>query len=86
MLVKRIFRVNYHAEDAFPDGEEWIPDLFHTKDFLVFTKAVKFAQAHCQFVGAAGIDQIDIDLTNGYETEIDTDMRWECTKTECYHV
>jgi len=86
MVVKHIFRVDYHAEDAFPDGEEWIPDLTHIQDFNVFTQAVKFAQAHCQFTGAARIEQIDIDPNCIYGPEIDTDIRWECTETDCYRI
>ena len=83
MIVNHIFRVNYHAEDAFPAGEEWIPDKTHDKDFLVFTEAVQFAKSHCDLVGACGIYQIDID-DKGREHE--TGNKWECTRTEHYRI
>ncbi len=79
MIVTKVFRVNYHKEDAFPPGEEWIPDKTHDKDFKVFTEAVAFAQAHCNLVGACGIYQIDIDH-KGREHEADS--WWECTHND----
>ena len=79
MIIGRFYRVNYHKEDAFPEGEEWIPDKTHDKDFKVFTHAVEFALENCNLIGACGIYEIDIDFAEGYETEVPTDNTWEVT-------
>ncbi len=83
MLIKHIYRVLYYNENSFIDGEIQ-PDLFETKDFLVFTKAVKFAQSNSDIVGAAQIEQIDIYLEKSREKEKQTGEKWEVTQTE-YH-
>lgn len=85
-IINHIFRVIYHTKDSFDKEGEFLPDKFKTKDFKVFTQAVKFAQVNCDLCGAAGINQIDIDFSQGYEVEIETNNRWECTQTECYIV
>ena len=85
MLIKHIYRVFYWNENSFIDGEIQ-PDLFETKDFLVFTKAVKFAKSNCNIAGAAQIEQIDIYLEGNREKEKPTGEKWEITQTEHYKI
>ena len=43
IAIKQVFRVLFWDDDSFVAGE-FQPDIYKTKDFLVFTQALQFAK------------------------------------------
>ena len=76
MLVDRIFRVKYFADDYDKDNVGNNPH--RTKNFKVFTKALAFAKSNCEYANVAGIDEINIHLIDKKETE-EIGTQWSVT-------
>ena len=83
MIKGCIYRVDYHTEKSFIDGE-FVPDIFKTKDFQSLAEAVSFAQKHCSVVGAARITEVVVGTRNGRKYENETNNHWEVTQDEYY--
>lgn len=78
-MIKRIFRVYYWGDFSFVNGD-FHPDIFKTKDCLVFTEALKFAQSQQD---TARIEEVL--FYNKPPKEVIAD-KWEINGTEYYRI
>lgn len=75
--INQVFRVYFWDKDSFVDGE-FQPDIFKTKDYLVFTKALGFAKNQ---QNTAQIEAVAI--YNKYPKEVVIN-KWEVSGNDYY--
>lgn len=83
-FVRKVYIVHYGDESSFVDGQ-YDPYKFKSKECETLKKAVAFAKKHCDFTGAAIIEETNIYKTP-YGPEKEVVKKWECTQLEYYTV